>query len=263
MADDAHETIEVTRDDAGVVTVTMNRPRVKNALSDRMFIELESTFGSLRDDADARVLVLTGAGGDFCSGADLGAPPEIRDANGLARMRRLHRLARALHDVPQPKIARIPGIAAGAGLSLALGCDLTIASDAARFSAIFSRRGLSTDMGAAWLLPRLVGLHRAKQLALFGEVIDATEAERIGLVNRVVPAADLDATVDDWATRLAAGPPVALTQIIDLLDRAFETPFDALLADEGAAQALCFTTADTREAMTAFFEKRDPAYQGR
>ena len=263
MADDAHETIEVTRDDAGVVTVTMNRPRVKNALSDRMFIELESTFGSLRDDADARVLVLTGAGGDFCSGADLGAPPEIEDANGLARMRRLHRLARALHDVPQPKIARIPGIAAGAGLSLALGCDLTIASDAARFSAIFSRRGLSTDMGAAWLLPRLVGLHRAKQLALFGEVIDATEAERIGLVNRVVPAAELDATVDDWASRLAAGPPVALTQIIDLLDRAFETPFDALLADEGSAQALCFTTDDTREAMTAFFEKRDPTYQGR
>lgn len=257
------ETIRVDRRADGVVTVTMDRPEVRNALDDRMFDELVTTLRTVADDGDARVLVLTGAGGAFCSGADLGGEARVDDRNGPAKMRRLHRLATALHDVPQPTIARIAGVAAGAGLGLALGCDLTLASTDARFSAIFTRRGLSTDMGVAWLLPRLVGLHRAKELALFGDVVGAEEAERMGLVNRVVPPGELDGLVDEWASRLAAGPPIALAHVKRTLDRSLETPFDASLDAEGTAQSVAFTTADTREAMTAFFEKRPPSFEGR
>jgi enoyl-CoA hydratase/carnithine racemase len=263
MSDSDRKSTTVSRRD-GVVTVTMDRPAVKNALDDHMFIELVDTFREIADRVeDDRVVVLTGAGGEFCSGADLGAPPVIKDRNDLARMNRLHRLATALHDIPQPVIARIPGVAAGAGLNLALGCDLTIASSTARFSAIFARRGLSTDMGGAWLLPRLIGLHRAKEMALFGDVLSADEAQRLGLVNRVVAPEDLDATVDDWASRLAAGPPMAMERIKRLLNRSFETDFDAQLDNESTSQAVMFTTKDMAEAMGAFFEKRTPDFQGR
>jgi 2-(1,2-epoxy-1,2-dihydrophenyl)acetyl-CoA isomerase len=228
-----------------------------------MLIELIDVLRGAADEGDVRVVVLTGAGGAFCSGADLGDPGEVRDRSGYDRMRRLHRLATVLHDVPQPTLARIGGVAAGAGLNLALGCDLTLASTDARFSAIFSRRGLVTDFGGAWLLPRLIGLQRAKEMALFGEVLSAEEAQRMGLVNRVVPPDELDALVADWTKRLADGPPLALAQIKRLMNRSFETSFDAQLDSEGISQALCFSTRDTAEAMQAFFQKRDPTYEGR
>ena len=159
-----------------------------------MAAELKVALADLASDAEARVLVVTGAGDAFCSGADLSdVGREV--PTWLTHMRDLHVLAQVLHDVPQPTVARINGVAAGAGLNLALGCDLTVASDQARFSQIFAKRGLSTDFGGAWLLPRLIGLHRAKELAFFGDVVPAAEAERLGLVNRVVPDAELDATV--------------------------------------------------------------------
>ncbi len=209
------------------------------------------------------MLVITGAGDAFCSGADLGDGEGQRAANALAHMRDLHGLAQLLHDVPQPTLARINGVAAGAGLNLALGCDLTIASTEARFSQIFARRGLSTDFAGAWLLPRLIGLHRAKELALFGEVVPAAEAQRLGLVNRVVPPDELDGLVEDWATRLAAGPPIALTQTKRMLNRSFETSYEAQLEAESTAQAYNFSTQDTAEAMRAFFDKRPPGFTGR
>lgn len=262
MSDPHLQAIRVERAD-GVVTVTLDRPERKNAINDRMLAEMLDLFGRLPDDPTARVVVITGEGAAFCSGWDLGDRGEVDDANGVSRMRRLHRLPMALHELPQPTIARIGGVAAGAGLNLALGCDLTIASSDARFSQIFARRGLATDYGGAWLLPRLVGLHRAKELAFFGEVVPAAEAERLGLVNRVVPADELDTVVADWARRLAAGPPIALGQIKRMMNRAFETSFAAQLDAESTAQAHLFTTADTAEAMGAFFEKRDPDFQGR
>src|SRR2546430_14339333 len=126
-------------------------------------------------------------------------------------MRHIGATALALHRLAKPTIAKVGGIAAGAGCNLALGCDLIVASDNARFSEIFSRRGLSVDFGGSWVLPRLIGLHRAKELAFFAEIVSAKEAADIGLVNRVVPAGELDAVVDDWARRLAAGPPIALS----------------------------------------------------
>lgn len=261
-SEESNETVVVERSH-GVVTVTLDRPERKNAIDARMASELMAVLGATAQDASARVVVITGRGDAFCSGADLSGLSGRDAANGLAHMRDIHRLATALHDLPQPTIARIAGVAAGAGLNLALGCDLTLASTGARFSQIFVRRGLSTDFGGAWLLPRLVGLHRAKELALLGDVVSATEAERLGLVNRVVAPDALDALVAEWATRLADGPPIALTMTKRMLNRSFETSFEAQLDAESTAQAYNLSTQDTAEAMSAFFDKRAPRFEGR
>jgi enoyl-CoA hydratase/carnithine racemase len=259
------ETIEVTRADGGIVTVTLNRPDKKNAINGVMWDELLAAFGAIRGNRDDRVVVITGAGGAFCSGADLsggdasGGEPEPQ----WYRMRHVGDVALALARLPQPVIAKVGGVAAGAGMNLALGCDLIVCSDDARFSEIFARRGLSIDFGGSWLLPRLVGMHRAKELALFADIISAKEAESFGLVNRVVPAANLDAFVDDWARRLAAGPPIALAQTKRLLTNAFEVTLEQALEDEGWAQSVNFGTGDTAEAMKAFLEKREPQFRGR
>jgi enoyl-CoA hydratase/carnithine racemase len=161
-------------------------------------------------------------------------------------MRHVNDACLALHAVPQPTIARVDGVAAGAGLNLALACDLLVASDRARFSEIFARRGLSLDFGGSWFLPRRVGLHKAKELALLAPIIDAAEAERIGLVNRVVrPRVELDAQVDDWAGSWPPGPPIALAQTKALLDRAIDATLADALAAEAAAQTVNFGTDDT------------------
>jgi len=160
-------------------------------------------------------------------------------------------------------IAKVNGIAAGAGCNLALGCDLIIASDQARFSEIFARRGLSLDFGGTWLLPRLVGLHRAKELAFFADVISANEAADMGLVNRVVPHAELDAFVDDWAGRLAAGPPIALAASKVMLNNSFSNSLGEALVDEARSQSLNFHTRDVQEAALAWAEKRDAKFEGR
>jgi 2-(1,2-epoxy-1,2-dihydrophenyl)acetyl-CoA isomerase len=178
-------------------------------------------------------------------------------------MRRVGELALSLHRLPKPTIAKVAGVAAGMGANLALGCDLIVAADTARFSQIFSRRGLSVDCGGSWLLPRLVGLHKAKELAFFADIISAKEAEEVGLVNRLVSADELDAAVDEWARRLAAGPPVALSLTKTLLNNAMAASMDQALEDEARSQSLNFTTADMAEAMAAFVQKREPTFTGR
>jgi enoyl-CoA hydratase/carnithine racemase len=258
------ETIEVERSDEGVVTVTLNRPEKKNAIDATMWDELLATFREVTKREEDRVLVLTGAGGAFCSGADIssGGPSIGGGSHQLARMRHIADVELTLHRLPQPTIAKVGGVAVGAGANLALGCDLTVASDEARFSEIFARRGLSVDAGGSWLLPRLIGLHKAKELAFFADIISAKEAEAIGLVNRVVPAGELDAFVDDWARRLAAGPPIALAQTKRLLNNSFNATMEQALADEGAAQTVNVATRDTAEAIAAFLEKREPQFEG-
>ncbi|MEO1059597.1 MAG: enoyl-CoA hydratase-related protein, partial [Actinomycetota bacterium] len=154
-------------------------------------------------------------------------------------------------------------VAVGAGLNLALMCDLVVADDTARFSEIFARRGLSLDFGGSWILPRRIGLHRAKELALFADIIDAARADQIGLVNRVVPAAELDEFVADWATRLAAGPPIAMAMSKKLLDESFDSTLEEALTAEGLSQTVNFSTEDTAEAIRAFLDKRDPKFVGR
>jgi len=228
-----------------------------------MWNELLDTFRTIAGNPDEdRIVVITGAGGSFCSGADISGGAE-RTEHGLTHMRHIGDVCLALHNLPQPVIAKVGGVAAGAGLNLALGCDLVVASDEARFSEIFARRGLSVDFGGSWVLPRLVGLHKAKELVLLADIIDAKEAQDLGLVNRVVPAAQLDAFVDDWATRLAAGPPVALSMSKRLLDQSTAMSLAQALEAEAQAQNVNFATADMAEAMTAFLEKRPPQFKGR
>lgn len=264
MTTDTLETLLVDRDD-GIVTVTLNRPHRKNAANAQMWSELLDVLRDVGRRADDRVLVVTGAGGDFCSGADVNdmSGNGAERTHGLASMRHVGDVALALRRLPQPTIAKVRGVAVGAGMNMALLCDLVVAGDTARFSEIFARRGLTIDFGGSWVLPRRVGLHLAKELALLADIIDATEADRIGLVNRVVPDAELDAFVDDWARRLAAGPPIALAQTKRLLDNAIGVTLEQALDDEGAAQTINFATTDTAEAVRAFADKRQPAFQGR
>ena len=259
------ESLVVTRDN-GVVTVVMNRPHKKNAASGIMFEELLEIFREIERSPGDRCLVLTGAGGNFCTGADLSDPsgPAMDMTQpGVVRMRRLGEVALALHQLSKPAIAQVDGLAVGAGLSLALGCDLIVASTRARFSMIFSRRGLSPDLGASWLLPRQVGMARAKELVLFGDIIDAETALSMGLVNRVVDVDALAPTVSELAGRLAGGPTVALSLAKSLLNNSFATSMTQALEDEGRAQAVNFESDDTLEAIRAFLEKRHPKFNGR
>ena len=254
--------IEVTRSES-IATVTINRPQRKNAVTGDMWAQLAATFRSLSTDSDVRCVVITGAGGEFCSGADLSA----RSASGkqvhqLAAMRHVNDAALSLHRMPQPTIAKVRGVAVGAGCNMALGCDLVVASENARFSEIFAKRGLSLDFGGSWLLPRRVGIHRAKELALFGDIISAADAREMGLVNRVIPDTELDAFVDGWAKRLAAGPPIALALTKRMLNNAMNVTMEEALDDEGAAQTVNFGTKDTLEAMEAFMQKREPKFKG-
>jgi 2-(1,2-epoxy-1,2-dihydrophenyl)acetyl-CoA isomerase len=255
------ETLLVERTDH-VVTVTLNRPEKKNAIDDIMWRELLDAFGEIDGRPDDRVMVLTGAGGAFCSGADLTSFQPSGD-NHLHFMRRVGAVALALHRVSKPTIAKVGGVAAGAGCNMALACDLIVASEDARFSEIFARRGLSLDFGGSWLLPRLVGLHKAKELALLADMISGKEAADIGLVNRVVSASKLDGFVGDWARRLAAGPPLALSMTKSMLDNSFAVSFEQAVEDEARCQTVNFRTADSAEALRAFSEKREPRFQGR
>lgn len=255
------ETLLVARD-GGIVTVTLNRPEKKNAANGQMWDDLLAVFAEIAETDSDRVVVITGAGGAFCSGADLSDTSALT-RNGLSRMRHIGSVALALHRLAKPTIAKVGGVAAGAGANLAFGCDLIVASDDSRFSEIFSRRGLSVDFGGSWLLPRLIGLHKAKELAFFADVIPAAEAERFGLVNRVVPAAELDAFVDDWARRLADGPPLALSMTKTMLNNSLMVSMDQALEDEARSQAVNFATKDFTEAVTAFIEKRSPAFEGK
>jgi 2-(1,2-epoxy-1,2-dihydrophenyl)acetyl-CoA isomerase len=262
------ETLIVERAD-GVVTVTLNRPEKKNAINGPMWRELVDVFDEVADTPTDRVLVITGAGDGFCSGADLapGDNPDLAAQDGgigstFRQMRVVGRAALRLHQLPQPSIAAVNGVAAGAGLNLALGCDLIVASERARFSEIFSKRGLNVDFGGSWVLPRLVGLHKAKELVFFADIIDADEAERIGIVNRVVPPEQLDKVVGEYAARLATLPPIQLAVSKRLLNQSFSVSMAEALEFEDAAQTMNFASKDTAEAMVAFLQKREPKFTG-
>jgi enoyl-CoA hydratase/carnithine racemase len=181
----AMETLLVDRSD-GVVTITLNRPQKKNAVTVTMVDELVAALGEAERRADDRVVVLTGAGDAFCSGADL-SQPGASQAGPLTYMRGVGASVMALHQIPKPTIAKVNGVAAGLGCNYALGCDLVVAAESARFSEIFSRRGLSIDGGGSWLLPRLVGMHRAKELAFFADILSATSTRSSPNGRRALP----------------------------------------------------------------------------
>ncbi len=263
------ETLKLDHADTGVVTLTLDRPHKKNALNSTMWKELLEVFSTFGQRDNERVLVITGSCGDFCSGADLseGADREAAGAepppprHQLDKMHDVSKVILALHQISAPVIAKVDGVAVGGGCNLALGCDLIVASERARFSEIFAQRGLSLDCGGSWLLPRLVGMHKAKELALLAEVISAQEAERIGIVNRVVPTEDLDAFVDEWAVRLAQGAPLALKMTKRMLTDALSYSLNEALDAEAMAQTVNFGADDAREAIAAFLNKREPVFQ--
>jgi 2-(1,2-epoxy-1,2-dihydrophenyl)acetyl-CoA isomerase len=248
-----------------VATITLSQPAKKNAVAWRMWTELREAFERAAQEADVRCVVVTGAGEDFCSGADLSDPKNLATSMFETRdhMEVVHAAARAFLTCPVPTVARVRGVAAGAGCNLALGCDLVIGARDARFSEIFSKRGLTVDFGGSWALTRNLGLNKAKELAFLATEFSGEEAWEMGLLNRVCDREEIDAVVKDVAEQLASMPPRALALIKQNLNRAYERSVEEVLAAEGDAQAMLYTSDDTREAITAFFEKREPRFTGR
>lgn len=251
--------------DGHVVTITLNRPEKKNAMSWVMFEEIGAAFERAGMDPDVRCVVVTGAGDAFCSGADLTDPDNaVTSPFALQdRMAKIHRIVRSVATCPKPTIARVTGIAAGAGCNLALACDLIVASRDASFAELFVKRGLVVDFGGSWALSRLLPLHRSKELALLGETISADEADRWGLINRLCEPAEVDTVTKELAGQLVALPPRTVSLIKENLNRAAERSLEENLDAESLTQALCFSSEDTREAVTAWIEKRKPHFTGR
>jgi enoyl-CoA hydratase/carnithine racemase len=250
----------------GVATITLNRPERLNALTFEVYRELTDTVAEIGQDQNVRVVVITGAGRAFCSGGDvhdiIGQLFE-RDMEGLLEFTRMTcELVQNLRAIRQPVIASLNGITAGAGACIALASDIRIASEDAKIAFLFVKVGLSgADMGAAYLLPRVVGFSKATELLYTGDFVSAPEAERIGLYNKVVPANELQQTTTEFAERLATGPAFALAKTKEMLNRELHMNFETALASEAQAQALCMQHPDYREAYDAFVAKRAPKFR--
>lgn len=243
--------------------LVLNRPERRNAIPADGWETLRQAFVEF-EVSDCRVLVISGAGGAFCAGADVS---ELDRSTGMddrrRRMARVGDAVLALHRLTKPTVAAVSGVAVGAGMNLALGCDLVIADRTARFSEIFVQRGLTLDAGGSWLLPRMVGLQRAKELALTGRIVEASEALELGLVLEVVEPDMLEGRVDELTAVLAAGAPIAQMFSKQAIDRAMESSFEQALALEGQSQAICLSTADVAEGVAAFLGKRPARFEGR
>ena len=252
----------------GVARITFNRPERLNALTFEIYRELADTFAALRAEDSVRAVVITGAGRAFCSGGDV---HEIigelfaRDMQGLLDFTRMTcELVRNIRLLPKPVIASLNGTVAGAGACIALASDIRIAAPSAKIAFLFVKVGLSgADMGAAYLLPRLVGLAKATELLYTGDFISAEEAEKAGLYNRVVPAEELDKVTHEFAMHLARGPSFALAMTKEMLNRELDVSLETALEWEAQAQAICMQHPDYREAYEAFVEKRAPQFNKR
>ncbi|MBI4417694.1 MAG: enoyl-CoA hydratase/isomerase family protein [Ignavibacteriales bacterium] len=246
--------------------VTLNRPDVYNALNEQMKLELNEVMKSLANDSEVRCVVIRGAGDKaFCSGQDL------KEHSGKDSRRSLKQsldtmynpLIRKMRTMEKPIIGMINGVAAGAGMSIALACDMRIMADTARMIEVFIRIGLVPDSGSHWFLPRLVGLARAFEYAALGQDISAAEAERVGLVNKVVPAAELETATRELAERLAKAPTRAIGLIKRTLNKALSSDLETLLDYEAMIQDIASRSEDHREGVAAFLEKRPATYRGR
>ncbi|MFG2791488.1 enoyl-CoA hydratase/isomerase family protein [Streptomyces sp. NPDC048419] len=260
----------VLHETAGQVAyITLNRPEALNALTPGQRDRVIALLADASADPDVRAVVLTGTGRGFCAGADLrggaGSGAGERVAGDVARTLRLgaQRLVAAVLDCEKPVLAAVNGTAAGLGAHLALACDLVLAAESARFIEVFVRRGLVPDGGGAYLLPRLVGPRRAKELMFFGDALSAADAERLGLVNRVVADGELDKTAREWAARLAAGPTRALALTKQLVNASLDSDRATAFAAEAAAQEINMTTEDAQEGVRSFVRRTDPEYRGR
>jgi 2-(1,2-epoxy-1,2-dihydrophenyl)acetyl-CoA isomerase len=263
MTDYSHLRVDTTPD--GVRTITLDRADKLNAVNGALAVSFADALSDAARDDTARVVVITGAGRAFCAGLDLSEPPALPSAT---RAERLDPFAwvgtwvRRIVECEKPVIAAVNGPAAGAGFGLALACDVRIVAASAKLTAGYVRRGLSPDAGVTYFLPRHVGLARASDILLTGRDVDASEAERIGLAAQVLPDADFVAGVAGYASRLAAGAPIAHALTKRLLVRSQDTPLDAALRDELTCIKQCFATEDVGEAIAAFREKRAPTFTG-
>lgn len=254
--------------DNAVSWITLNRPEAMNAITPDQRERIIQLLAEASADPAVRAVVITATGRGFCAGADLrGASASLseRVPGDVARTLRLgaQRLIAAVLDCEKPVIAAVNGTAAGIGAHLAFACDLVLAAEPARFIEVFVRRGLVPDGGGAYLLPRLIGPQRAKELMFFGDALSAADAERLGLVNRVVPPEELERTAREWAERLATGPTRALALTKQLVNASLDTDRATAFAAEAAAQEINMTTADANEGVTSFVERRTPRYEGR
>ena len=266
MTHDLLETIE-----GGIATLTMNRPEARNAFSRDMLDALSEALPRLAAEPAVRLVVLTGSGPAFCAGGDVkgfasnaaSASVKASFEHKVTVLRALMEVSRWLHEMPKPTLAVIPGAAAGAGLSLALACDLRMAAADAKFTTAFSKIGLSGDFGGSYFLNHLVGAARARELYFTGQVLLGDEAQRIGLVNRVVPAAQLAEAARAWAAELAALPTVAIGYMKRNLNAGLRGSLSDVLDAEAIHMVRTFETDDHKGAAAAFVEKRAPRFQGR
>ena len=250
--------------DQGVLTITLNRPDVLNAFNRKMTDELQDAFKKVERDPAVRCIVLTGAGRAFSSGEDLKSRAAEGDSDfGSTLRQRYNPLVSKMRNIEKPVLGSINGVAAGAGCSIALACDLRIASEKARFMEVFVRVGLVPDSGSSFLLPRLVGLGRALEMAFLGDEMGADEALRAGLVNRVVPAEELESATRELALRLAKSPTKAIGLAKRAINRALTMDLDQALDYEVYGQETAGASDDHREGIAAFLEKRAPNFTGR
>jgi 2-(1,2-epoxy-1,2-dihydrophenyl)acetyl-CoA isomerase len=246
-----------------VATITYNRPHALNAVNGELRVDLNAAFARFRDEEDAWVAIVTGAGRAFCAGQDLKERLQPDAAPLAVELReRYNPIIAAMRGLDQPIVGAINGVAAGAGASLAFACDIRLAAETASFILAFGRIGLVPDSGSTWFLPRLVGPAKAAELALIGEPLSAVDAERYGLVARVVPNDTLAGEARTVATRLAGLAPIALAQTKRALERSWSTGLDVALEEEAYRQGIAGATADHAEGLAAFLEKRPPRFRG-
>ncbi|MGA8514530.1 MAG: enoyl-CoA hydratase [Burkholderiaceae bacterium] len=265
MTQDLLETTE-----GSIATLTMNRPEARNALTREMLAALAQALQRLALDPAVRLVVLTGSGAAFCSGGDVkgfakiaaGAPSDMTFDQKVTYLRARMEVSRYLYEMPKPTLAVIPGPAAGAGLSLALACDMRIAADDAKLTTAFAKAGLSGDFGGSYFLNHIVGAAKAREMYFTGQVLLGSEAQRIGLVNRAVPAAQLADAARAWATELAALPTVAIGYMKRNLNAGLHASLADVLDTEAVHMIRTFETDDHKGAAAAFVEKRAPQFKG-
>ena len=248
----------------GIATITLNRPAVYNALNDEITFELQEALKTAAKEDAVRVIVLTGEGKAFCSGQDLKAEPADKKRSFLDSLhKRYNPIIRAMRNLPKPILCRLNGVAAGAGCSLALACDMIIASEEATLIEVFINIGLVPDSGSSYFLPRAIGYAKAFELCAMGSKVKATEAQALGLVNKVVPADQLDMAVSEYANYFAKAPTRSIGIIKKMLNKSATSTLDDMLDYEAYCQETAGATHDHQEGVKAFLEKRKPEFLGK